>query len=237
MLFVPVIIVLLSVLVTILSFSALIRSIKLRKERARAFASELGLSYVESWDALRGYYADPSQAAVLGWLQRLPPFFRNLVEALSPWRVSGELRGVPVSVYEETRSSGKNSTTWLVQKAYFSAPLPFKFRAFREGAASKIGKALFNLRDVEIGDKEFDDAVRVVSDDPEAVRALFGGSVSGFAVGAAVAAAIRVYPQLLVDESGLTLERARTRLDGEFVRSSLDAMVSLVFLLEGGKEA
>jgi hypothetical protein len=82
--------------------------------------------------------------------------------------------GVEVSIFLESHGSGKTETKYTVIRADYPKPLPFEMRVGAEGAFTRLGKALFDLQDVEIGEPEFDRAVRIKTADQDGARAALG---------------------------------------------------------------
>jgi len=198
------------------------RTMAVRRTAARELAERMGFSYREGWDLLRRELDGDYSAKTVDMLQKMPGFVKNMLESLAPWRLEGERNGVRVVVYQETRSSGKNTTTYLVCKAYYAAPLPFKLRGTKEGAMAKIGKAVFNLKDVEIGNRDFDDAVRVVSDDPNAAAELFFKKERAEALPALLAR----YPAAWAQQDSAVWERRGTKLDQAEIEAVADALAA-----------
>lgn len=176
-------------------------------DRARHLADELGFDF---------------ELRTPPMLEKVPAALRPLADMFSPWRISGSLRGLSAWVYPETRSSGKSSKTYLIVRAYYDRPLPFDLRAGRETVFTKIGKALFNLSDVETGDWELDEAVRFKSSDPSAVSTLFGRSE----VREAFLALLKAFPEAVADQEGALWERTAVRAAFAQVPSVLDSLSS-----------
>lgn len=180
------------------------------RDRAAALAERLGLDF-----ELRSVES-------AGFLDRLPPVLRPLADLFASWRISGERGGVSVWMYPEVRSHGKSSSTYLVVEARFSRPFNFELRAGRETVFDKIGKALFSLPDVEIGDWDFDDKVRIKAADAEAARELF----SALAVREALRSLLDACPEAFVVSYGAVWERGASRAAYEKVPAVLDPLVA-----------
>jgi hypothetical protein len=87
---------------------------------------------------------------------------------------------------------------------------------------AKIGKAVFNLKDVEIGNRDFDDAVRVVSDDPNAAAELFFKKERAEALPALLAR----YPIAWAQQDCAVWERRGTKLDQAEIEAVADALAA-----------
>jgi hypothetical protein len=212
----------LSIAVTVLLIPKMLRGMKRGREEARDQAGRLGLEYVDGLEALRRSYIDSGQAKALEAFDRMPAFLRSFAESAAPWRMEGPWKGVRVSVYRETRSSGKSSRTYVVAKAFYPAPLTFKFRAAREGTMAKIGKALFGLKDVQIGDADFDPKVRIRADDEAGAAA----RVFREAAAASFLALLDRFPDAVADSAGVTRERQASLLPDEELREVLDLLAA-----------
>ncbi len=211
--FVPIVLFfIVSIAVTVLLIPKMLQGMRRGREEARDQAGRLGLEYVDGMDALRRSYIDSGQSKALEAFDKMPAFLRSFAESAAPWRMEGTRKGVRVSVYRETRSSGKSSRTYVVAKAFYPAPLPFKFRAAREGTMAKIGKTLFGLRDVQIGDPDFDPKVRIRAEDEAAAASLFFRE----AAASSFLALLERFPDAVADSASVTRERQASLLpDGE----------------------
>jgi hypothetical protein len=141
-------------------------------DTGRALSEGLGLELVGGEAAFRRACEEAGQGEYLAKIERLPaPILRFLI-ANAPWRLEGERGGLRVAVYPESRSSGKSSVTYTVARAYYRLPLGYDLSVQREGAAFKLGKALFGIQDIELGDPELDPLIRVKAGDPLAAKLL-----------------------------------------------------------------
>jgi hypothetical protein len=153
-----------------------------RRQRRKAdagitnVANTFGFQLLEGMTAIDRTILPAMRPAALEAREKLPPFFRKLAER--PARgflcAAGTADGVEVTIFLESTGSGKTETKYTVVRADYPKPLPFEMRLGAEGAFTRLGKALFDLRDVEIGDPEFDRAVRVKTADETAARAALG---------------------------------------------------------------
>ncbi len=209
-----------SITATVLLVPRTLRGMRRGREEARIQADQLGLEYVDGIDALRRSYLESGQTKALEAFERMPAFLRSFAESAAPWRLEGSWKGVRVAVYRETRSSGKSSRTYVVAKAFYPSPLPFKFRASREGTMAKIGKALFGLKDVQTGDPDFDPKVRIRSDDEAAAASLFFRETAA----STFLALLERFPDAVADSAGVTRERQASLLPAEELREVLDLL-------------
>lgn len=192
------------------------------RERVRQAALGLGLEYRDGEDAMRAAYEGPGKEAQFAMYERQPSFLRKLFAALGPWRLTGERDGLRIEIYEETRSSGKNSTTYTVARVHYPRPLPYELRAAKEGFFTKIGKALFGLQDVEVGDPEFDREFRVKAGDPLAARLLLGRAE----IQRPLLEALRRYPAFRVESAFVHFEKVGIRTGTEELRAILEALLA-----------
>ncbi len=174
-----------------------------RQEAARAIAAELGLTYRDRRDDRRDLNAMTPGASP----EKPRGFIGDMFDDLSHWRLEGERNGIAVSVHEEERRSGKSSVTYIVAAAQYPAPLPYKLKAAKEGVFTKIGKGLFGLKDVEIGVPEFDDAVRIKTDDDAAARNLF----SNPSTYEAFLGLVRRFPRTVADSNAVVCARPNAK--------------------------
>ena len=142
--------------------------------KARELAVALGFDYVEGRDALAAKLGADGLDAQLAMLDKLPGFLKRLIEAGGSWRIKGQVEGISVLIYLETRSNNKSSTTYTIVRALYRGALAFDLRVAKEGFFTKMGKTLFNLEDIEVGDEAFDSLVRIKSKDTMNARLLVG---------------------------------------------------------------
>lgn len=205
------------------------RSIRREREKARAAAAELGLEYRDGEEVLKAGYEEAGQGAMYDRLKRAPSFIARLLSGLAPWRMEGSVEGTRVAVYRETRSSGKSSTTYTVLRAYYGEPLSYELRVAREGVFAKLGKALFGLADVEVGEPEFDASFRIKAGDPLQARLLLGGEEQK----RALLEALERCPGFRAEGAFVHSERLGVRLDPVELRSVLSALCRAARALGG----
>jgi len=189
---------------------------KKEHERARLLAAELGFNF-----ELRA-------GGTARVLEKLPDFLQPFVDFFSPWRISGSIRGHSAWIYPETRSYGKSSKTFLIVRVYYLEPLPFDFRAGRETVFTKIGKTLFNLTDVEVGDWAFDAAVRIKASDAVAVQGAFNSP----APREKLLALLEAFPESFADREGAQWEKVAVRASFALVPAALQALTAFADALD-----
>ncbi len=144
------------------------------REDAANLATLLGFELVEGTEAVRRSVPEASQRATMENYEKLPAPLRRLVEKAASFVIVGMVDGARIAIHLESRGSGKSQTTYTVVRADYPRPLPYDLRVGYEGTLVRLGKALFNLRDVEVGDEEFDRAVRIKAGDETAAKLLLG---------------------------------------------------------------
>ena len=200
-------------------------------EEAKGLAALLGLRLLEPAEAMRRAYEVSGQTDFLARLEKLPQPVVDFLRDNASWIVEGERSGVPVDIYSETRGSGRSSTTYTVVRANLASPLAFDLHVAKEGAVVRLGKALFNVQDIEIGDEDIDPYVRIKSADPEAARVLLGKSE----VKRALIAALSQAPGFHVTSTFVDWDRVGTTADPAVITPILDALVPLAKALGSAK--
>ncbi|MBP7094654.1 MAG: hypothetical protein KBC36_01055 [Spirochaetia bacterium] len=197
-----------------------------KAEKARLLAEALGFRLVQGREAAEAALDASEGERIRAGLDKLPSFVRSLMDKAAGTRVQGELDGVRVAVWLETRSSGKSSSTWTIARAFLPTPLPFALRLTREGAMTKLGKSLFGLKDLELGDPDFDPKVRVKTSDPAQAKLRLDA--------AARRAALSLFEAqhgAVASSEHVTWERQGVHLDPDLVRPVLEALVSVAAAL------
>jgi hypothetical protein len=148
-----------------------------RKQRASArdLATALGFELLDGKEAVKRLMQGASPGAATADYEKLPGPLRRLLEASGLAScLTGTSDGVRITIFTENRGAGKSNTTYTVVRADYPTPLPFELHIAYEGGFTRLGKALFGLRDLEIGDEAFDRAVRIKTNDEGAARAALG---------------------------------------------------------------
>jgi hypothetical protein len=139
-------------------------------------AAAFGFELLEGMAAIERTIVPAMRQAAREAREKIPEGFRKWSEL--PARgflcAAGTVDGVEVAIYLDSRGSGKSNTKYTVVRADYTTPLPFDMRIGSEGAFTRLGKALLHLNDVEIGDPEFDRAVRIKAADETATRMALG---------------------------------------------------------------
>jgi hypothetical protein len=130
----------------------------------RDLAAAFGFDVLEGKDAIRRM--DPDRVAVARAMDQAPEGLRRMLEraTASALCAVGTVDGVQVTIYA-CSTGGQNSRTFTVVRGDYRQPLPFELGVTSEGGLTRLGKALFGLKDVEIGDEAFDRAARIKSAD------------------------------------------------------------------------
>ena len=182
----------------------------------KQLAATLGFKLLENMEAVDRSIVPAMRQAALEAREKLPAFFRKMAER--PARgflcVAGVADGVEVTIFLESIGSGKTETKYTVVRADYPKPLPFEMRIGAEGAFTRLGKALFDLRDLEIGDAEFDRAARVKTADDAAAKVALGkpgarDAVIGLLALSTSAFATNAYAQWV--EQGYRFDPGKTR--------------------------
>ena len=179
-------------------------------------AATFGFRLLENMEAVDRSIVPAMRQAALEAREKMPAFFRRMAErpAKGFLCVAGVTDGVEVSIFLESVGSGKSETKYTVVRADYPKPLPFEMRIGAEGAFTRLGKALFDLQDVEIGVPEFDRAVRIKAADQEGARAALGkpgarDAVLGLLALSSSAFATNAYAQWV--EQGYRFDPEKTR--------------------------
>ncbi|MBN1243842.1 MAG: hypothetical protein JXA15_14160 [Spirochaetales bacterium] len=208
------------------SFVLTTRFNRKKVEKAKALAEALGLEFTDGKaapDALPGEDGVDRTRVLRGKSSSLA---RIIMAKAGGFRVHGEYAGAGVAIWLETRSNGKSSSTWTLVRAYLAGPLRFSLRMSREGAMTKLGKALFGLKDLELGDDAFDPKVRVKTDDPVQAKLVLDHEARR-----AVLALLEAYPEAHVKSDAATWERVGLHLDPEKLRPLLEALAKVAATL------
>jgi hypothetical protein len=198
----------------------------------RQLAATFGCRLLENMEAVDRTIVPAMRQAALEAREKLPPFFRRLAErpAKGFLCAAGTTDGVEVTIFLESVGSGKTETKYTVVRADYPKPLPFEMRLGAEGAFTRLGKALFDLRDVDTGEPGFDRAVRVKAADEAGARAALGkpgarDAVLGLLALSSSAFATNAYAQWV--EHGY-------RFDPEKTRERVAAVVAVARTLGAG---
>ena len=90
------------------------------------------------------------------------------------WRgdkVEARVKEWTVTLDTYTVSNGKSSVTYTRMRVPYVNPDGFRFRIYRKGLFSGLGKML-GMQDIEVGDAEFDEAFIVKGNEESRVRSL-----------------------------------------------------------------
>jgi hypothetical protein len=194
---------------------ALVRRQRRRADAgARQLAAALGFELLEDMEAVDRTVLPAMRPAAREAREKIPPAFRKLAEraAKGALCVAGTSDGIPVTIYLDSRGSGKSNSKYTVVRADYPQPLPFELRIGSEGAFTRLGKALFGLADVEIGDGEFDRAIRVKAADEAGVKAVLakpGARDAVLGLAALSAYATNAYAQW--DQQGYHFDPGKTQ--------------------------
>ncbi len=86
-------------------------------------------------------------------------------------KVAAKVKGWTVTLDTYTVSTGKSSATFTRVRAPYVNPDGFRFKIYRKGLFSALGKRL-GMQDIEVGEREFDDAYIVKGNEASKVLSL-----------------------------------------------------------------
>lgn len=120
---------------------------------------------------LKGMFG-PSQEEV--WSQFAKEIEAEYVSkgALKKKKIIAKFENWDITIDTYTQSSGKSSTTYTRIRAPYINKEDFRFKIYRSGFFSKIGKT-FGMQDILIGHPEFDEGFIIKGNDEEKVKELF----------------------------------------------------------------
>jgi hypothetical protein len=222
-----------SILTTFLALRYHASRRRLQKEGAGELAALLGFRILPPEESIRRSYERSGSAEGAQMYEKLPAAFLELVKRNAPWMMEGERGGLPVSIYQDVRGSGKSQTNYTVVRVAFHEALGFELRLSREGAMTKLGKSLFHLQDIELGDPEVDPFVRIKSSDPEAARQLLSSPASRRALVQAISQA----PGFHAASAYVDWERVGNVTDSSVITTVLDVLLPLAKALGGSPKA
>ncbi|MBI5508389.1 MAG: hypothetical protein HY903_06535 [Deltaproteobacteria bacterium] len=214
-------------------FIVLVIFIGVRTARARArkikasvgeLAAALGFEVLQGREAVRRMIPEASAPRAMQDYEKLPGPLRRLLEAaVGTFCIAGRVDGVAVVIFTVSRGGGKSQTTYTVVRADYPTPLPIDVRIAHEGTLTRLGKALFGLSDVEIGDPEFDRAVRIKAKEADAGRAkvLLGSTNTR----AAILRMLAVSESAFATQTYAQWERQGRRFDVAEMRTVIGALV------------
>lgn len=191
------------------------------RESAMNLATTLGFELLEGNEAIRRSVPRTSEQSIMETYKKLPGPLRGLMKAAASFVIVGTVGGARIAIFLESRGSGKSRTTFTVVRADYQKPLPFELRIGYEGVFTRLGKALFGLRDVEIGDEEFDRAVRIKAGDEVAAKAMLGRPEAR----AAILGLLTLSRTAYATNSYVQWERQGVRFDESEIRSVIGSLV------------
>jgi hypothetical protein len=190
------------------------RSLRRHNERMRQVADELGFTFHGAGDETPGA-TEPNGR-------------QRFMQLIKPWRLTGARDDVAVAIYLESRGSGKSRTTYSIVEASFPRPLAFTLRVGRETAMARFGKAVFGLKDIEVGSEQFDAAVRIKGNDPDRIVRVF----SSTGVQDRILAALEASPTVTVTEKAALWEKRGTVEKAETYQQAMTLVVPIVRALK-----
>lgn len=107
------------------------------------------------------------------WRQLAKEIGATYVEG-SFWRgdkVEAKVKAWTVTLDTYSVSTGKSSATFTRMRAPYVNPDGFRFKVYRKGLFSALAKKL-GMQDIEVGEREFDDAFIVQGNEESKVRSL-----------------------------------------------------------------
>ena len=197
-----------------------------RSRNARAGASDLatalGFELLQGREAVRRMIPADAPPSAMEDYEKMPGALRKIFESsVSGSCIAGTVDGARITICFESRGPGKSQTTYTVVRADYPKPLPFELHIAYEDTFTRLGKALFGLRDVETGDEEFDRAVRIKAGDEAGAKVMLGNPETK----AAILGLFALSKAALVTNAHVQWERQGLRFDPSGMRTVIAALV------------
>lgn len=207
---------------------------KFREQQAR-LADVLGFTLLKGREAYDRMAPPVERQAAREQRAQLPEPVRRWAErsirrsASGTYCLWGADDGVPVAVFSESRGSGRNSSTVTVVRADYPKILPFELHIGYEGSMTRLGKKLFDVSDIEIGDPDFDRTVRIRAADADQARAALAKTGAREAILALLGLSKSAYATHLCAQ----WEEAGTHFDEALTRSRIAAVAAVARTIGG----
>jgi len=185
-------------------------------------ATALGFELLEGKEAVRRMIPANAPPSAMEDYEKMPGPLRRIFESsVSGSCIAGTVDGARITICFESRGPGKSQTTYTVVRADYPKPLPFELHIAYEDTFTRLGKALFGLRDVETGDEEFDRAVRIKAGDEAGAKVMLGNPETK----AAILGLFALSKAALVTNAHVQWERQGLRFDPSGMRTVIAALV------------
>lgn len=217
-----------------------------RKDRVRAAAVKLGLSFSDAGDAftamLGGDVPAGTEAPSRADLDQLRKMSKStigqkmirLVKALGPWTMEGQFEGAGVRAYTESRGGSKNRRTYTCLRASYAQQRNWGLGIAREGWMDRLSRG-FGGQDLQLqpDDRhaEFNKLVRIRAnvEAETQIQRVFGAPE----VQAAVRKLLEDVPDAFLDDSGAGVDVSSVVSDETEFRRYFAALTSVVRAVEG----
>jgi len=198
---------------------------------AMNLATALGFERLEGKEAVRRLIPANAPPSAMEDYEKMPGPLRRLLESsLAAYCIAGTVDGARITIYLESRGGGKSQTRYTVVRADYPKPLPFELGIAYEDTFTRLGKALFGLRDIETGDEAFDRAVRIKAGDEVSAKLMLGNPETK----AAILGLFALSRSAFATDTHVQWERQGARFDPSEVRTVIAALVPVTRTLGNG---
>jgi len=185
-------------------------------------ATALGFELLEGREAVRRLIPGNAPPSAMEDYEKMPGPLRRLFESSASGScIAGTVDGARITIYLESRGGGKSRSTYTVVRADYPKPLPFELHIAYEDTFTRLGKALFGLRDVVTGDEKFDRAVRIKAGDEANAKVALGNPDTK----AAILGLIAPSREAIATNACAQWERQGIRFDPSRMRAVIAALV------------
>lgn len=156
-------------------YSTTVRS----REKMRAAATRLGLTYEDGEAALRAKLAaaaqdgggpDASQLAIVNQRLQGDSLIGKIIRFMAPWRIFGTHHGRAVTIEPFTRGSGKSRHAYTRVSVMYHRPLGIELQVGPEGFFDRLLRPIFSGQDFQLGDAAADSQLMIRGASEAAVR-------------------------------------------------------------------
>jgi hypothetical protein len=192
-----------------------------QKEKLKNIAVHLGFTFSDEGTD------DESAGAIQTSNQELSPM-RRFLRTIAGWQMKGRMNGVETKIYTKKISSGKHSHEYTCIDALIPWNSSSSLLITRETSLSRLGKAIFDMQDIQTGNEDLDRRV-VMKGAPEhfVKRILLDSSLQ-----AELLSLFELEGTIFVDQHGVHFQTPQAIVDEQRYRQLLDRLTRTASALE-----
>lgn len=150
----------------------------------------------------------------------------NFVDTFE-WELLGKYNDHEVNLHLITRGSGKSSKVYTIVEVFFEEAFDYEMQIYKEQFYHFIGKKLFGVQDIQVGDEKLDKELLIKGKNEHAIKDL----ITDRNIKEKILELFALYPEITIEDSRIIYDAMGVKSNPNMIKDLLEKMTELAGLM------